>query len=62
MLIGVFDSSHRDGGPTIFAVVKHGKGVDGIVDLIISAWKGCGASKVSQDRWSREGKKNSLGS
>ena len=52
----------REGGPTIFAVVKHGKGVDDIVDFVISAWKGCGAYTVCQDKWKREGKKNSLDS
>ncbi|BFZ64767.1 hypothetical protein YB2330_005919 [Saitoella coloradoensis] len=30
----------REGGPTIFAQVKNGVGVDEIVDLIISTWKG----------------------
>ncbi|KAG9008748.1 hypothetical protein FRB94_012972 [Tulasnella sp. JGI-2019a] len=28
----------RDNGPTVFASVKHGKGVDQIQDLILSAW------------------------
>jgi urease accessory protein len=36
----------REGGPTIFAVVKHGKGVAAIVDLILSAWKASGASQA----------------
>ena len=36
----------REGGPTIFAQVKNGKGVDRIVELIVSAWKACGASAV----------------
>ncbi len=51
----------RDGGPTIFAVVKHGKGVEDIVGLILSAWKGSGAYEVSMERWKREGKKGSEG-
>ncbi|TGZ81253.1 urease accessory protein UreG [Ascodesmis nigricans] len=34
----------RDGGPTIFAEVKNGKGVDQIVDMILSAWRASGAS------------------
>lgn len=34
----------REGGPTIFAEVKNGKGVDQIVDMILSAWRACGAS------------------
>jgi urease accessory protein len=41
----------REGGPTVFAVVKHGKGLDHIVNLIISAWKGSGAYDVSLQRW-----------
>lgn len=51
----------RDGGPTVFAVVKHGKGVEDIVGLILSAWKGSGAYEVSMERWKREGKKGSGG-
>lgn len=34
----------REGGPTIFAQVKNGKGVDAIVGMILSAWRACGAS------------------
>ena len=41
----------REGGPTIFAEVKHGKGVDSIVDLIISAWKASGASQARKDKF-----------
>lgn len=37
----------REGGPTIFAQVKNGKGVDHIVELILSAWRSCGAAKGS---------------
>jgi urease accessory protein len=37
-------------GPTIFAQVKKGKGVDHIVGLITSAWKGSGAGAVSETR------------
>lgn len=33
----------REDGPTIFAQVKHGQGVNQILDLLISAWKSCGA-------------------
>ncbi|MCJ1438786.1 hypothetical protein MMC27_008176 [Xylographa pallens] len=50
----------RDGGPTIFAVVKHGKGVDDIVGLMLSAWKSSGAYEVSLEKWKREGKKSSV--
>ncbi|QRV77704.1 COBW/P47K family protein [Ceratobasidium sp. AG-Ba] len=35
----------RDGGPTVFAAVKHGKGVDDIIELILAAWRASGASK-----------------
>ena len=34
----------REGGPTIFAQVKNGRGVPEIVDLILSAWRASGAS------------------
>lgn len=37
----------REGGPTLFTQVKHGKGVDRIVELILSGWKSCGASEPS---------------
>ncbi|KAI9104842.1 urease accessory protein ureG [Phlyctochytrium arcticum] len=33
----------RDGGPTIFAQVKHGVGVDDIIRLIIESARSCGA-------------------
>lgn len=36
-----------EGGPTIFAQVKHGKGVPEIVDLILSSWRASGASGPS---------------
>lgn len=49
----------RDGGPTIFAVVKQGKGVDDMVDLILSAWKSSGAQEVCQKKWDVDGKKGS---
>lgn len=32
----------RDSGPTIFTSVKQGKGVDEIIELILSAWKVAG--------------------
>ncbi|KAF2689696.1 urease accessory protein ureG [Lentithecium fluviatile CBS 122367] len=41
----------REGGPTIFAVVKSGKGVDNIVDLILSAWKASGASQARKEKY-----------
>jgi urease accessory protein len=52
--LGVMDrdaAKMREGGPTIFAEVKNGKGVDGIVDLILSAWKASGAYELSLKRW-----------
>lgn len=36
----------REGGPTIFAQVKNGVGVDAIVEMILSAWRASGASEV----------------
>lgn len=38
----------REGGPTIFAQVKNGKNVDHIVELILSAWRGSGASQAKK--------------
>lgn len=34
----------RDQGPTLFAAVKHGQGVQETVDLILAAWKESGAA------------------
>ena len=39
----------RDGGPTIFAEVKNGKGVPDIVTMILSAWKASGAYIPGRD-------------
>jgi len=33
----------RGDGPTIFASVKEGKGVEAVVELILAAWKGAGS-------------------
>ncbi|EAT85234.1 hypothetical protein HBI56_073390 [Parastagonospora nodorum] len=41
----------REGGPTIFAVVKKDQGVDAIVDLILSAWKASGASQARKEKF-----------
>ncbi|KAH6870248.1 hypothetical protein J4E91_009468 [Alternaria rosae] len=41
----------REGGPTIFAVVKRDQGVDAIVDLILSAWKASGAVQAKKDKF-----------
>lgn len=49
----------RDGGPTVFAVVKQGQGVEHIVNLILSAWKSSGAYDVSLERWKNGSPKNS---
>ncbi|KAI0009318.1 CobW/HypB/UreG, nucleotide-binding domain-containing protein [Xylariaceae sp. FL0662B] len=38
----------REGGPTVFAQVTKGVGVDHIVNLIVSAWKASGAEDVSR--------------
>ncbi|KAG9096492.1 hypothetical protein FRC06_008599 [Ceratobasidium sp. 370] len=35
----------RDGGPTVFAAVKHGKGVDDVIELILGAWRASGANR-----------------
>ncbi|KAJ5594904.1 uncharacterized protein N7459_001112 [Penicillium hispanicum] len=51
----------REGGPTVFAVVKDGKGLDHIVNLIVSAWKGSGAYELSLQRW-KEGAPKGSGS
>ncbi|RDW75645.1 urease accessory protein ureG [Coleophoma crateriformis] len=40
----------REGGPTVFAQVKKGVGMEHIVGLIESAWKGSGAQATSQAR------------
>ncbi|KAF8454588.1 CobW/HypB/UreG, nucleotide-binding domain-containing protein [Terfezia claveryi] len=40
----------REGGPTIFAQVKHGVGVKEIVDFILSAWRSSGASEIPRRR------------
>ena len=42
----------RESGPTVFAIVKDGrKGLDHIVNLVLSAWKASGAYEVSLERW-----------
>ena len=41
----------RDDGPTVMAVVKDGKGVDAIVDLVLEAWKKSGATQASKDSY-----------
>lgn len=41
----------REGGPTIFATVKKGDGVEHIVNLMLSAWKASGAYDESLRRW-----------
>lgn len=50
----------REGGPTVFAVVKHDKHVDDIVSLVLSAWKASGAYDGCVEKWKLHGKKNSL--
>ncbi|KAF2201950.1 urease accessory protein ureG [Delitschia confertaspora ATCC 74209] len=41
----------REGGPTVFGEVKHGRGVDAIVDLILSAWRASGAVQAKKDKF-----------
>jgi urease accessory protein len=41
----------REGGPTIFAVVKRDQEVDAIVDLILSAWKASGATQARKGKF-----------
>lgn len=56
--LGVMDRDARkmrEGGPTIFAEVKKGRGVEGIVGLIVSAWRGSGAEAVSRERGGPKG-------
>lgn len=55
-------SRMREGGPTIFAEVKNGKGVENVVGFILSAWKSCGAYDVSLERWKGEGREKEWGS
>jgi urease accessory protein len=40
----------REGGPTVFAQVKKGVGIEHIVNLITSAWKACGAEDVARSK------------
>ena len=49
----------REGGPTVFAVVKQGVNVDAIVDLILSAWKSTEGWEISQRRWRAGGQRGS---
>jgi urease accessory protein len=49
----------RESGPTIFATVKSGKGVEHIVNLILSAWKSTGSYGVSLARWKAGGQRGS---
>ncbi|KAK1761131.1 putative urease accessory protein ureG-like protein [Echria macrotheca] len=39
----------REGGPTVFAQVKKGVGVEHIVNLILSAWRASGAERVCKE-------------
>ena len=56
--LGVMDRDARkmrEGGPTIFAEVKKGRGVEDIVGLIVSAWRGSGAEAVTRERGGPKG-------
>jgi hypothetical protein len=41
----------RGDGPTVFASVKEGKGVDDVVQLVLAAWRsaGCPGKKASTE-------------
>lgn len=43
-------TASSEGGPTIFAQVKNGVSVNHIIDLILSAWRGSGASEGSPNK------------
>lgn len=45
--VGKLTVQCREGGPTIFAQVKNGKGMDHIVSLVLSAWRSSGAAAGS---------------
>ena len=49
----------REGGPVVFANVKGGVGIQDVVRLLLSAWKGTGAYEASLDKWKRDGRKGS---
>ncbi|PYH44842.1 urease accessory protein UreG [Aspergillus saccharolyticus JOP 1030-1] len=49
----------REGGPTVLAEVKNGKGMEHIVGLILSAWKSCGAYEECLSRWKAGGPRGS---
>ena len=51
----------REGGPTVFAEVKNGKGLEHIVQLITSAWKASGAYELSLGRWKNGAQRGSGG-
>jgi urease accessory protein len=38
-------TDEREGGPTLFAQIKNGVGVEDVVRLILSAWRAAGASE-----------------
>jgi urease accessory protein len=43
----------REGGPVVRAVVKRGEGVESVVDMILSAWRGTMGYTESKKRWDR---------
>jgi urease accessory protein len=49
----------REGGPTIFATVKKGVGVEHVVNMVLSAWKASGAYEESLKRWKAGGVRGS---
>lgn len=40
----------REGGPVVFAQVKHGVGVRDVLGLVVSAWRGSGAAEAGRER------------
>lgn len=56
--LGVMDRDARkmrEGGPTVFTNIKGGIGVEHVLGLIISAWKGSGAEAISRERGGPKG-------
>lgn len=41
---------YRGNGPTVFAQVKNGVGMDEIVSLILGEWRASGAAKESSEK------------
>lgn len=46
----------REGGPTIFASVRHGEGVEEIKQAILGAWRASGAAEFGTPLGKGKGK------